>query len=115
VKVEETHTPRRPVLLAVDDDTDALAKIEHELCGRYGNGYRIACEASAEAGVSTLERCKANGEDVALVLADQWMPEMTGADFLARARQDFPTAKRALLIAWGRGETKRPVTWSFDR
>jgi thioredoxin reductase (NADPH) len=92
---------RRPVLLAVDDDTAAIAKIEHELSGRYGSGYRVVCVASAEAGVSILERCKANGEDVALVLADQWMPEMTGAEFLARARQDFPTAKRALLIAWG--------------
>jgi thioredoxin reductase (NADPH) len=101
MKAEEMHTPRRPVLLAVDDDADALAKIEHELCGRYGNGYRVVCEASAEAGMSTLERCKANGEDVALMLADQWMPEMTGAEFLARARQIFPTAKRALLIAWG--------------
>lgn len=101
MKVEETHTPRRPVLLAVDDDTDALAKIEHELCGRYGGAYRVVCEASAETGVSTLERCKANGEDVALMFADQWMPEMTGAEFLARAGQIFPTAKRALLIAWG--------------
>jgi hypothetical protein len=54
MKAEEMHTPRRPVLLAVDDDADALAKIEHELCGRYGNGYRVVCEASAEAGMSTL-------------------------------------------------------------
>jgi thioredoxin reductase (NADPH) len=92
---------RRPVLLAVDDDTAAIAKIEHELSGRYGSGYRVVCVASAEAGVSILERCKANGEDVALVLADQWMPAMTGAEFLARARQFFPTTKRALLIAWG--------------
>jgi thioredoxin reductase (NADPH) len=107
VKVEETHAPRRPVLFAVDDDTDALAKIEHELCGRYGSGYRVVCEASAEAGVSILERCKVNGEDVALVLADQWMPEMTGAEFLAQARQDFPTAKRALLIAWGAWRDKK--------
>lgn len=101
MKVEETHTPRRPVLLAVDDDTDGLAKIEYELSCRYGSGYSVVCEASAQAGVSTLEWCKANGEDVALVLADQWMPEMTGAEFLARARQIFPTAKRALLIDWG--------------
>ena len=101
MKVEKTHTPRRPVLLAVDDDTDALAKIEHELCSRYGSGYRVVCEASVEASMRTLEECKANGEHVTLVLADQWMPEMTGAEFLTRVRQVFPNAKRALLIAWG--------------
>jgi thioredoxin reductase (NADPH) len=41
---------------------------------------------------------------VALVLADQWMPDLTGEDFLARAKALFPDAKRALLIdfgAWG--------------
>jgi hypothetical protein len=69
--VEETHTLRRPVLLAVDDDTDALAKIEHELRSRYGSGYRVVCETSAETGMRALEQCKANGEQVALVLADQ--------------------------------------------
>jgi thioredoxin reductase (NADPH) len=101
VKVEETHIAERPVLLAVDDDTDALAKIEHELCSRYGSGYRVVCEASAAEGMLALEQCKANGEHVALVLADQWMPEMTGAEFLARVRHVFPTTKRALLIHWG--------------
>jgi thioredoxin reductase (NADPH) len=108
VKAEETHPLRRPVVLAVDDDTDALGKIEHELRSRYGSGYHVVCEASAETSIRTLEQCEANGDHVALVLADQWMPEMTGAEFLARARQAFPTTKRALLIEWGLGEIRRP-------
>jgi thioredoxin reductase (NADPH) len=29
------------------------------------------------------------------------MTEITGAEFLARVRQIFPTTKRALLIEWG--------------
>jgi thioredoxin reductase (NADPH) len=95
----ETRSPR-PVLLAVDDDAHALAKIEHELSDRYGNGYRVVCVASAEMGIVELERCKADGEDVALVLADQWMAEMSGSEFLERARLIFPTARRVLLIAW---------------
>src|SRR4051794_39857524 len=90
----------RPVLLAVDDDAHALAKIERELSDRYGNGYRVVCEASAEMGIVQLDRCEANGEDVALVLADQWMAELSGSDFLERARLIFPTASRLLLIAW---------------
>jgi thioredoxin reductase (NADPH) len=89
-----------PALLAVDDDAHTLARIERELSDRYGKGYRVVCKASAEAGIVELERCKAGGEDVALVLADQWMAEMSGPEFLERARLIFPTAKRALLIAW---------------
>ena len=95
----ETLSPR-PVLLAVDDDAHALAKIEGELSDRYGQGYRVVCEASAKMGIVELERCKADGEDVALVLADQWMAEMSGSEFLERARLIFPTARRVLLIAW---------------
>jgi thioredoxin reductase (NADPH) len=95
----ETRTPK-PVLLAVDDDAEALAKIEWELSQRYARGYRVVCEASAEAGIEALERCKADGGDVALVLADQWMAETNGPEFLERARFIFPTAKRVLLIAW---------------
>ena len=90
----------RPVLLAVDDDAHALAKIEGELSERYGQGYRVVCEASAEVGIEALKRCEANGEDVALVLAAQWMAEMSGSEFLERARLIFPTARRVLLIAW---------------
>ena len=38
---------------------------------------------------------------LALLLADQWMPEMTGVDFLTRAHDLCPGAKRALLIDLG--------------
>ena len=74
VTMDQAHRPR-PVLLAVDDDADDRAKIEHELYDRYGRSYRIVCEASAEAGMSTLETLRAAGEEVAVVLADLWMPK----------------------------------------
>jgi hypothetical protein len=65
----ETRSPR-PVLLAVDD-AHALAKIERELSDRYGEDYRVVCLASAEMGLVELERCEADSEHVALVLADR--------------------------------------------
>jgi len=33
------------------------------------------------------------------VLADHWLPGMSGIKFRTRVRQMFPTAKRALLLA----------------
>jgi len=41
------------------------------------------------------------GDRVALVLAAQWMPELTGVDLLGRVGQLHPQAKRALMIDWG--------------
>jgi thioredoxin reductase (NADPH) len=43
------------------------------------------------------------------VLADQWMPTMTGVAFLTRAHGLHPTAQRALLIDWGDRSTAEPI------
>ena len=105
---EEPFTSE-PVLLAVDDDPDALGRIEHELRQRYSSYYRVACEDSPEASMQTLRNLRAAGEEVAVVLADQWMPDMTGVEFLINARQLYPGAKRALLFERGNRSTREPI------
>ena len=108
MNTNEPHMPK-PVLLVVDDDATALANIEFELRDRYGSGYRVVCEGSAEAGMSALEEFRTTHEDVAVVLADQWMPDMTGTEFLTRAHQLHPTIKRALLVRRGDRTTREPI------
>jgi thioredoxin reductase (NADPH) len=99
----------RPVLLAVDDDPAALGVLRQELDKRGGADYRVLCRADAEAGLRALEQLQADGGQVALLLADQWMPTMTGVAFLARAHRLHPTAQRALLIDWGDRSTAEPI------
>ena len=41
------------------------------------------------------------GDRVAVVLADQWMPGLTGPELLGRVPDLHPQAKRALLVGWG--------------
>jgi thioredoxin reductase (NADPH) len=106
--MEEISTPE-PVLLAVDDDPNTLGRIGHELRQRYGSYYRVACEGSPEAGMRTLEDLKAAEKDVAVVLADQWMPGMTGVEFLTHTRPLYPGAKRALLFERGNRTTREPI------
>ena len=106
--MEETSTPE-PVLLAVDDDPDTLGRIEHELRQRYGSYYRVACEDSPEAGMRTLQDLRAAEKEVAVVLADQWMPGMTGVEFLTHTRPLYPGAKRALLFERGNRTTREPI------
>ena len=94
----------KPLMLVVEDEREPRALIRGELERRYGSDYHVTCEGSALAALAKLERRRAAGEPVALVLADQWMPDLTGEEFLARAKPLFPDAKRALLVnfgAWG--------------
>jgi thioredoxin reductase (NADPH) len=99
----------RPVLMAVDDDPVALGVLRQELDKRYGADYRVICDGDAEAGLPELEQIQAAGGQVALVLADQWMPHMTGVEFLTRAHGLHPTAQRVLLIDWGDRSTAEPI------
>jgi thioredoxin reductase (NADPH) len=90
----------KPVLLTVDDDPDVLQAIERDLRSRYSERYRILRAASANEALDTLHRLKSRNDAVALLLADQRMPELDGVGFLSQATELFPSAKRALLTAY---------------
>src|SRR4051794_6902533 len=92
---------RLPLLLAVDDDDHARRRIRTELDRRYGRDYYVICADSAGMALDILERVREKEGEVALVLAEQWMGETTGAELLAKVRSLHPTAKRGLLIEWG--------------
>src|SRR3712207_9136287 len=70
----------RPVIFAVDAGAESFARIELGLRRRYGNDFRVMCETSAMWGMKKLRDMRAAGEEVALILADQWMPDITGVD-----------------------------------
>jgi len=90
----------KPVLVVVDDEEASLRALAAELESRYGAHYRVVSGSSAEVALARLAELKAAGADVPLVLADQRMPGMGGAQLLARVRQFFPTARRGLLVTW---------------
>jgi thioredoxin reductase (NADPH) len=91
----------RPVILIVDDDPSALTTMLDALARRYGGDYRVTAQLTAAAAIKDLERMKKEGEQVALVITDQWMPEMTGIELLDRVHAIHPGAQRALLVEWG--------------
>jgi thioredoxin reductase (NADPH) len=90
----------KPVLLTVDDDPEVLRAIERDLRGHYAQKYRVMRADSGSAGLSTLRELKTRNNPVALLLADQRMPNMDGVGFLAEAMDIHPQAKRALLTAY---------------
>jgi thioredoxin reductase (NADPH) len=90
-----------PVLVAVEEDAGALEDVERELHDRYARHNRVMCMRSSREALAALEDLAAAGEQVALVLAGQWLTGMTGSELLDQARHLHPHAKRGLLIAWG--------------
>jgi thioredoxin reductase (NADPH) len=99
--MEDASNAAGPVVLAVDDDATALARIERDLTQRYAWDYRVVCELSPRAALAALRTMQDEGAPVAIVLAAQWMSEMQGTELLAEAGRLHPHAKRGLLIDWG--------------
>jgi thioredoxin reductase (NADPH) len=90
----------KPVILAVDDEPAVLSAIERDLRQKYGKEYQLVRAESGSAALEVLEKLKLRDAAVALFLVDQRMPLMTGVEFLEKALEQYPDAKRALLTAY---------------
>jgi thioredoxin reductase (NADPH) len=91
---------RRPALVAVDDEPAVARSVQRDLRRRYGERYQVVAEESGEAALRTIDRLKLRGQPVALLMADQRMPGMSGVEYLERAIAQEPQAKRVLLTAY---------------
>ncbi|MGL4173440.1 MAG: FAD-dependent oxidoreductase [Actinomycetota bacterium] len=94
------ESARRPVLLTVDDDPGVSRAIARDLRRHYGQEYRIVRAESGPDALDALRQIAHRGEQVAILLADHRMPEMTGVEFLEQAMDLFPRARRVLLTAY---------------
>ncbi|MFW3168717.1 FAD-dependent oxidoreductase [Geodermatophilus sp. CPCC 206100] len=90
----------KPVLLSVDDDPGVSRAVARDLRRRYGEDFRVLRASSGDEALEALRELKLRGDPVAAVLADYRMPEMNGIEFLERAMDLFPRARRALLTAY---------------
>jgi thioredoxin reductase (NADPH) len=100
----------QPVLVAVADDGDVLGALQAALRRRFGADYQILAERSPAAALQTLQRLRQDDVAVAVILADQWMPHMTGLELLARARQLHSTARRMLLCGIWDSSVNQPMS-----
>ncbi len=94
------ETAPKPVLLSIDDDPQVLRAVGRDLRSRYAKRYRILQADSGTAALDALNQLRLREEPVALLLADQRMPGMSGVEMLERAAGIFPDAKRVLLTAY---------------
>ena len=92
--------PARPVIVTVDDDPGVSRAVARDLRRRYGESHRIVRAESGPAALDALRQMKLRGDQVAVILADYRMPQMSGIEFLERAMDLYPAARRVLLTAY---------------
>ena len=78
-------------ILVVDDEPDILRNFELA----YGDDFEILTAQDGQAGLRVLE-----GRDVAVIVADQRMPAMSGVQFLERSMPIRPDAVRIILTGY---------------
>ncbi len=93
-------SPKKPVILAVDDEPEVLRAVQRDLRSQYADSYQVLGAGGGQEAVDTLEELALRETPVALILADQRMPGVTGVDVLRESLKHFPETKKALLTAY---------------
>ena len=83
--------PLRPKLMVVDDEEEVL----HSLYDLFRLDYQVMTFDSGREALKALAEPEA--ADVAVVISDQQMPEMSGVRFLSQAKEIRPDATRLLI------------------
>ncbi len=90
----------KPIILTVDDEPQVLNAVERDLRRHYRGDYRIVKATSGVEALDAVRELKRRNAPVALFLADQRMPVMSGTEFLTEARKLYPEARKVLLTAY---------------
>ena len=90
----------KPIIMTIDDEPHVLNAIARDLKAHYQKDYRIVKASSGVEALEAVQEFKRRNVPVALLLADQRMPSMSGTEFLEEALKLYPEAKRALLTAY---------------
>jgi response regulator RpfG family c-di-GMP phosphodiesterase len=79
-------------ILCVDDEENVLKALKRLFLDE---PWEVMTALSGADGLAALR-----GKDVAVIISDQRMPEMGGAEFLARSREVVPDAQRIILTGY---------------
>src|SRR5690348_12668826 len=90
----------RTAIVTVDDDAGVSRAVARDLRRRYGDRHRIVRAESGADALDALRELRLRGDEVAVILADYRMPQMSGIEFLEHAMDLYPAARRVLLTAY---------------
>lgn len=99
----------KPVLFVADGDPAQRGELTNALRRRFGADYHVHFGSTGAGSLRTLRRLHDEGAEVALVIADQWLPGSGGVELLARAREFNPGAQAVLLTTIGDAAAAEPL------
>ncbi|MBA3451549.1 MAG: diguanylate cyclase [Deltaproteobacteria bacterium] len=88
---------RREVIVCVDDEEGVLRVLRAQLGARFGHECQIATARSGDEAVALFDELTREGEQIALVIADQIMPGMKGVELLEIVDRRMPATTKILL------------------
>src|ERR1700748_3347210 len=94
-----------PIIFCIDDDAQVLRAVMRDRKRHYEDSYRILGTTAVPEGLETMKELSNKGEEVALLIADQRMPDMDGVGFLKAASAFYADAKKTLLTAYSDKES----------
>ena len=89
-----------PFIIIIDDDLQVLRAIQRDVRNKFREEYKVLATNSAAEAIESVKELKLKNEEVALFISDQRMPEMEGTEFIEKAGEFFPDAKKVLLTAY---------------
>ena len=88
----------KPILMTIDDESHVLNAIARDLQAHYRDNYRIVKASSGKEALEAVQEFKRRNDPIALFLADQRMPSMSGTEFLEKALILYPETKMELDV-----------------
>jgi light-regulated signal transduction histidine kinase (bacteriophytochrome) len=85
------RTERRHTILVIDDERQTVTAVKHLFRRR----YQVLGATRAQEGLDLIDQ-----HQVSVILCDQRMPGMTGAEFFEQVRKKDPDAVRILITAY---------------
>ncbi len=90
--MESAGPGKKPAILFVDDEENVLRSLTRLFIDE---DYEIHTALSGERGLEVLKE-----QEIAVIVSDQRMPKMSGAEFLERARRLSPDSARIVLTGF---------------
>ncbi len=94
---ETPDLPRREVILCVDDEETVLTVLKDQLEDSFGDTCEVESANSGAEALELIETLDAQRETLAVVVVDQIMPGMNGAELLERIGKNHPGTLKIML------------------
>ena len=91
-------------IICVDDQRIVLESLKSQLIPHFGDRVNLEMVESGEEALTLIDYLLADGEEIPLIISDQFMPHMSGAELLIKTFAKTPKTYSVLLTGKADGD-----------